>query len=84
MEVKETSISLSSTKVEYKSIRRITIKLAWLLRLLNELYVPKVTLILVKCDSQATIYIVKNPIFHERTKHVEIDCHFVWEILQER
>ena len=64
-------------------MRRVTAELAWLSRLLHELSVPNVTPIPVKCDSQAAIYIAKNPVFHERTKHVEIDCHFVREKLQE-
>lgn len=78
---KQHTVSLSSAEAEYRSLRRLTAELSWLSRLLQELEVPDVLPIPVKCDNQAAIYIAKNPVYHERTKHIDLDCHFVREKL---
>ena len=80
---KQVTISLSSAEAEYRSMKRVVVELAWLSRLLNELTITSITPIPVKCDNQAAIYIAKNPIYHERTKHIELDCHFVGHKLME-
>ena len=72
-------MSRSSAEAKYQSLRRVVADLAWLGRLLNELTITSITPISVKCDNQAAIYISKNPVYHERTKHIEIDCHFIRE-----
>jgi len=74
---KQATLSLSSAEAEYRSLRQLTAELSWLSRLLHELTITSVTPIPVKCDNLAAIYIAKNPVFHERTKHIELDCHFV-------
>ena len=48
----------------------------WLVRLLTELGVHSLQPVQLFCDNLSAIHIGKNPIFHERTKHIEIDCHF--------
>ena len=54
-----------------------TCEVMWLSQLLKELGLHNLTPIGVKCDNQAALSIAVNPVHHERTKHVEIDCHFV-------
>jgi len=55
----------------------------WLVGLFKELGVSIVQPIDLYCDSKAAIQIAANPIFHERTKHIDIDCHFVREKIQQ-
>jgi len=78
---KQGTVSLSSVEAEYRSMRWIVAELSWLSWLLSELTVTSFIPILVKCDNQAAIYIANNPIFHERTKEIELYCHFVREKL---
>lgn len=63
-------------------MRRVCSELAWICSFLEELHISTITPIPLKCDNQETIYIAKNLIYNERTKHIKVDCHFVCEKLQ--
>jgi hypothetical protein len=56
-------------------------KIVWLQGLLGELSVPQLTSTPLHANNTSAIQIVANPLFHERTKHIEVDCHSIREAL---
>ncbi|KAL5551858.1 hypothetical protein UlMin_002034 [Ulmus minor] len=76
---KQTTVSRSSAEAEYRALSSTASELIWLQKLLRDFQVEVSSPALLYCDNQAAIHIASNPTFHERTKHIEIDCHFVRE-----
>lgn len=74
---KQETVSLSSAEAEYRAMAFLTKELLWMKRLLTDLGINHDQPMRVLCDSKSAIYIATNPVFHERTKHIENDCHFV-------
>ncbi|RVX04557.1 Retrovirus-related Pol polyprotein from transposon TNT 1-94 [Vitis vinifera] len=74
---KQTFVARSSTKAEYRALADTTSELFWLRWLLKDLGVSTSSATPLYCDNQSVIHIAHNDVFHERTKHIEIDCHFI-------
>ncbi|XP_020110392.1 uncharacterized protein LOC109725561 [Ananas comosus] len=74
---KQDIVAKSSTEAEYRAMSSAASEIVWLRRLLGDLGVQCSTSTPLYCHNQSAIKIANNPVFHERTKHIEIDRHFV-------
>ncbi|GKA62240.1 hypothetical protein Tco_0761759, partial [Tanacetum coccineum] len=79
---KQTTISRSSAEAEYRFMASATCEIMWLINLLGDLCIKEQLLVNLYSDSNSAIQIAANPVFHERTKHFEVDVHFIREKVQ--
>ncbi|GJY20094.1 ribonuclease H-like domain-containing protein [Tanacetum coccineum] len=66
---------------EYRGVANVVAETAWLRNLLRELHSPLSTATLVYCNSVSVVYMPANPVQYQRTKHIEIDIHFVRDMV---
>ena len=78
---KQPTLSRSSSEAEYLSMADSTCELIWLASLLRDLHCPLTGPATLFCDNQSALHIASNPVYHERTKHIEFDYHVVRERL---
>jgi len=82
MRRKHKSISLSTTKAEYIATSLVSCEVVWLRKLFREFlgYVLDTTMIF--CDNQSGILLSENPVFHDRSKNIDMRHHFIWDMVQ--
>nr|GEW12607.1 NBS-containing resistance-like protein [Tanacetum cinerariifolium] len=71
------TLSRSSVVAEYRGVTNVVAETSWIRNLLRELHTSFFTATLVYCDNVSVVYMSANPVQHQRTKHIEIDIHFV-------
>ncbi|KAF5458650.1 hypothetical protein F2P56_022663 [Juglans regia] len=76
---KQDRVSKSSTESEYRAMSSACFEITWLRGLLGELGFPQLHSTPLHADNTSAIQIAANPVFRERTKHIEVDCHSIRE-----
>jgi len=76
---KQPTISRGSSEAEYRALAITTCELQWLSYLLQDLHLPLSQPATLYYDNKSALQIASNQVFHERTKHIKIDCHVVRE-----
>ena len=78
---RQPTLSRSSAEAEYRGVANAVAETCWLRNLLHELHTPLFSATLVYCDNVSAVYLSSNPVQHQRTKHIEIDIHFVRDLV---
>ncbi|XP_021753820.1 uncharacterized protein LOC110719224 [Chenopodium quinoa] len=76
---RQPTLSRSSAEAEYRGVANVVAESCWLRNLLLELRCPIRKATVVYCDNVSAVYLTSNPVQHQRTKHIEMDIHFVRE-----
>lgn len=74
---KQTVVARSSAEAEYREMALASCEITWLNALLKDMGLQNLHPTVLNCDNQAALAIAANHVLHERTKHMEIDCHYI-------
>jgi hypothetical protein len=78
---KQPTISYSSCEFEYHAFTSIIAEVLWLDHLLRDLYIPRIDRPLLLYDNKSPIFLSSNPVSHKRFKHINLDYHFLHELV---
>lgn len=81
--MKQKVVALSSCEAEYIAATTAACQGIWLARLLGELQNKRAELITLKVDNKSAISLCKNPVFHDRSKHIDTRYHFIRECVED-
>ena len=81
---KQGSVALSTSEAEYISISDASQEAVWLQKLLSNLFDSSLDPIVIHYDNQSCVKLSENHVFHDRSKHIEIRYHYVWDMVQQR
>ncbi|MCO5576363.1 hypothetical protein L7F22_030173 [Adiantum nelumboides] len=76
-------VALSTTEAEYVAAKEACKEALWLMHLVGELGIDMKILVL-HCDSQSAIMLVRKPVFYAKTNHIEVKYHFIWSVLDDK
>lgn len=81
---KQKAVARSSIEAEYRALAFATTELIWVQQLISELRAPLTSPPIVLCDNLSAQFLSRNPVIHQRPKHIRLDYHFVREKVEDQ
>jgi hypothetical protein len=81
---KQSSVALSTTEAEYIALSVAVREAVWLHKLLTDLFDHEMDPTIIHCDNQSCVKLSENPVFHDRSKHIEIKYHYIRDMVQRK
>ena len=78
---KQSYVALITAKVEYVAACSASCEEVWLRKLLSDLFDLKLDATCIYCDNQSCVKLSENPVFHDKSKHIEIKYHYIMDMV---
>ena len=79
--MKQSCATLSTTEVEYVASCLASCEAVWLRKLLSDLFDLQMDATFIYCDNQSCVKLPENPVFHDKSKHIEIKYHYIRDMV---
>jgi hypothetical protein len=81
---KQSSVALSTAEVEYIALSVVFCEAVWLHKILTDLFDYEMDPTTIDCDNQSCVKLSKNPVFYDRSNHIEIKYHYIRDMVQRK
>ena len=78
---KQSYVALSTAEVEYVTARLASCEVVWLRKILSDLFDLQLDATCIYCDNQSCAKLSQNPVFHDKSKHIEIKYHYIRDMV---
>ena len=81
---KQSCVALSTIEVKYVDACMSSCEVVWMWKLLSDLFDLQLEVTCIFCDNQSCVKLSENPVFHDKSKHIEIKYHYIKDMVQRR
>jgi hypothetical protein len=78
---KQSSVALRTAKAEYIALSVVVREAVWLCKLLTDLFDHEMDSTIIHCDNQSCVKLSENPVFHDKSKQIEIKYHYIRDMM---